>query len=853
MALIVSKFGGTSVSTRDNWDNILKIARQHIDNNLKPIIVCSAISQASNNLEKMVDEALIDKHQDLHGLIINGYEKLAKDLEVERELIAPDLEKLDKWLTGIALLKQAPSQTRAQILSLGELMLTRLGHAFLNKNGVECLWFDAREAIVAIPGLTGEITNYCATKCRSDYDQDLTLKLTNCNEKAIITQGFIGSTPSGETVLLGRGGSDTSAALLAAIVKASACEIWTDVPGIYTANPHQMPHARLLKKLNYDEAQEIASMGAKVIHPLCIPPVRKANIPMMVKHSKMPEHSGTKIFLESDDDAPPIKSVLVKNSISLISIDTISMWQKSGFLADVFAIFKKYQFSVDLVATSEANITISLDAKESNPNRTTLEYLLAELNVFCKARIIEPCSAVSLVGHDIRRVLPQLGPTLELFYNKQVHLMSLASNDLNLTFVVDESQSEKLCHDLHALLIENNPQSFYYSKSWHEEFGDPIKRPTPWWETKREKLLEIAKDSSPCYVYDKQTQDKQADDLQALEAIDEVFYAIKANAHPDILRNLHKKNLGFECVSQQELELILELFPDISKQKVLFTPNFASKAEYEFAISTGCYLTVDSLYPLQEWPEIFKNQDIILRIDPGCGAGHHKFVCTGGNESKFGIALTDVAEARQLTEDNNINVIGLHSHSGSGILSTTLWQETALMLVEVAEHFPNTKYINLGGGIGIAEKPGQHAIDLNALDKTLISVKNNYPKFDFWLEPGRFFVAESGVLLAKVTQCKDKGKVSFVGIETGMNSLLRPALYGAYHNIANLTCLNNKKAGFAHIVGPICESGDTLGYNRMLPETSENDVIIVANSGAYGHCMSSSYNLRPPAQEIFLE
>jgi diaminopimelate decarboxylase/aspartate kinase len=118
------------------------------------------------------------------------------------------------------------------------------------------------------------------------------------------------------------------------------------------------------------------------------------------------------------------------------------------------------------------------------------------------------------------------------------------------------------------------------------------------------------------------------------------------------------------------------------------------------------------------------------------------------------------------------------------------------------------------------------------------------------MEPGRFFVAESGVILAKVTQSKEKGKVHFIGIETGMNSLIRPALYGAYHDIVNLTRLTEEKTGFAHIVGPICESSDTLGYDRLLPDTHENDIILIANAGAYGHCMGSSYNLRPPAEEI---
>ena len=172
------------------------------------------------------------------------------------------------------------------------------------------------------------------------------------------------------------------------------------------------------------------------------------------------------------------------------------------------------------------------------------------------------------------------------------------------------------------------------------------------------------------------------------------------------------------------------------------------------------------------------------------------------------------------------------------------------MLAQESLNFPNAKVINLGGGLGLAEKPGQLPLDINVLNESLLAVKLRYPHLSFWLEPGRFFVAESGIILAKVTQCKEKGKVRFIGVETGMNSLIRPALYGSYHHIVNLSCLNHENTGFAHIVGPICESGDTLGYDRLLPTTQENDIILIANTGAYGHCMSSSYNMRPPAKEI---
>jgi diaminopimelate decarboxylase/aspartate kinase len=337
-----------------------------------------------------------------------------------------------------------------------------------------------------------------------------------------------------------------------------------------------------------------------------------------------------------------------------------------------------------------------------------------------------------------------------------------------------------------------------------------------------------------------------------LKAIDALFYAIKANPYSSILNTLEQQGISFECVSIQELDHGLSLFPHIDRKRILFTPNFAPKIEYEYALSIGCYITIDNLYPLKHWPELFTNREVIVRIDPGSGAGHHKHVCTGGNESKFGITQNDIEKIKKFTKKHHIKVIGLHSHSGSGILTPELWQQTAIMLTTLSTEFPEVQFINLGGGLGIAEKPEQHPLDFTKLDATLLTVKSKYPHLKFWMEPGRYFVAESGVILAKVTQCKEKGKTQFIGIETGMNSLIRPSLYGAYHTIVNLSRLHEEKTELVHIVGPICESGDTLGYNRLVPVSQEGDVFLIANTGAYGYSMSSHYNLRPPAQEIAL-
>jgi len=195
-------------------------------------------------------------------------------------------------------------------------------------------------------------------------------------------------------------------------------------------------------------------------------------------------------------------------------------------------------------------------------------------------------------------------------------------------------------------------------------------------------------------------------------------------------------------------------------------------------------------------------------------------------------------------------VVGLHSHSGSGILDIANWEETADLLCELARRFPDVTAVDVGGGLGVPERADQDEFDLGQLDTALGRIKAGHPHLDFWLEPGRYLVAQAGVLLARVTQLKSKGDTTYVGVATGMNSLIRPALYGAYHEIVNLTRVDDPATVQANIVGPICESGDILGHDRMLPPCLTGDVLLVANAGAYGHAMSSRYTLREPAEEL---
>lgn len=850
----VIKFGGTSVSSKERWLNIKQIVTDHLAQGRKVIIVCSAISKMSRLLDQLITESLAGHHDASLQALQSRYAELADELGVDlQQSLGQDFIRLGQLLNGIHLLQEASSRIRADVLAFGELMLTKLGQAFLARNKINTAWMDVRSALTSSDEIKQhQKKHYLAAVCQAGYDAAFLEQLEQLKTDVVITQGFIASDSNGDTVLLGWGGSDISAAYIASKITADVCEIWTDVPGIYTANPHQIPQARLLKQLDYIEAQEIAAMGAKVLHPSAIPPLSAANIPLRIKYTANPQHHGSLITHESEAQGLRIKSILTKYHITVITIETLSMWRQSGFLAQVFTCFKQHDLSIDLVSTSESCVTVTLDNEGQVADEVRIQALLQDLNTFSQARLIAPCAQVTLVGRHIRSILHCFGPIFEVFESHHIHLLSQSANDLNLSFIVNEDQAQRIARKLHTLLIEHNPESYYYSKSWQEEFATlEIKQP-PWWAQKRDQLLQLAEKKGACYVYAHEQLIHAAQQLTACSVLDNVFFAMKANSNKHVLETFFKQGIGFECVSVGEIELILTLFPDIDRKRILFTPNFAPKAEYIYAFDKGVHVTVDALYPLTHWPDVFKDKSILLRIDPGVGLGHHRYVSTGGNASKFGIPQTELAALAQLTEAHGIRVMGLHAHYGSGILQADLWNQTAQMLTNLLNYFPDVGVINLGGGLGVVERPGQQPLDTQALNASLQPIKKQFPHLQFWIEPGRFLVARAGVILARVTQLKQKSDTQFIGIETGMNSLIRPALYGSYHEIVNLTRLNEGCSIVAHVVGPICESGDTLGFSRYLPPTQEGDIMLIANAGAYGFVMSSHYNLRAPAAEQLL-
>ena len=868
---VVLKFGGTSVSTRERWENIEKIAASYLEKGEHPFIVCSAVSGVSNLLEALLPLAVKGEHAEQLDAIYQKHKVLADALELDlEEYIKPELELIQRVAHGASLTQEVSPRLHAMVMSCGELMSTKLGVAFLSREGGvlhgNVSWEDARDHLRAVSTQEGErnlTRHYLSARCGFEPSKEMQAKIEAKEEKVTITQGFIACDSEGHTVLLGRGGSDTSAAYFASILEASRLEIWTDVPGMFTANPRQVPSARLLKKLSYKEAQELASMGAKVLHPRCLDPVKQGQIPLHIRCTQQPELDGTVVSAQAADVGAQVKAISTKSGIPLISMETLGMWHQVGFLADVFQTFKSHGLSIDQVATSETNVTVSLDPVANALDSKALDALLKSLTQFCHAKRIGPCAAVSLVGQNIRAILHKLGPVLEAFEEHHIYMVSQSSSDLNITFVVAESQAERLVRELHAMLFGDVTQDELIGATWREIFevkkdlGESASdRLTPWWEEQREALLELAAREDArggAYVYSTQKLVQAVDSLGELEHVDRVHYAIKANAHPEIMRLFHDKGVCFECVSPGEVERALEISGDPSR--ILFTPNFAPISEYTFGFEKGVQLTLDNLHPLREHGELFRGQDIFLRLDPGLGRGHHKHVKTAGPQSKFGLSRDELAEAAELAGKFGFTITGLHVHVGSGILkSPETWAENALFLAEQADKFfKDVKVLDLGGGLGVVEKPGDRPLSLALVDEYLGKFKALHgDRFELWLEPGRYCVAEAGVLLAEVTQIKRKGEHAYIGVETGMNSLIRPSLYGAYHHIVNLSRLHEPSAWTADIVGPICESGDVLGYSRRLPVTKEGDVLLIATTGAYGKTMSSLYNLRPSASEFIL-
>jgi len=849
---VVLKFGGTSVATVERWRTILHLAATRRAEGMRVLVVVSALSGVTDALKALCTCAAAEREGALAELV-------ARHRELAAQMQLRDAAGMERWLASLQALAAAaaPGQLiwHAAVQAHGELLSSSIGAAFMSASGLPTEWLDAREALLAreLPFLN-ERARALSAQVQVEPDSIFAAQLAARGE-VFISQGFIARNGNGETVLLGRGGSDTSAAYLGALLRAARVEIWTDVAGMFTADPRQVPGARLLQHLDYDEAQEIATTGAKVLHARCLSPCRRARVPLWVKDTRHPDLDGTVVAPQPAEAAPSVKAISSRRGITLVSMETSGMWQQVGFLADVFTLFKKHGLSVDLIGSAETNVTVSLDPTENLLDSDVIAALAADLAKVCRVKVIAPCAAVTLVGRGMRSMLHRLSGVLAEFGRMRVHLISQSSNNLNLTFVVDEGMLDGLLPRLHELLIRagalRTDDATLFGPSWQALYGTAeTHMRTPWWRDARERLLELAQ-ATPRYIYHLPTICARARALRAMQSIDRVYYAIKANAHPAILRALAQEGLGLECVSPGELDAV-DAIAEARGSPRLFTPNFAPRGDYERALQRCVPVTLDALHPLQHWPDLFAGREIMLRVDLGRGIGHHDKVRTGGATSKFGLPLEQLGAFLDLARTHEVRVTGLHAHLGSGILDASHWPAVCGQLASLADRIGSVRVLNLGGGLGVPSHPGEAELDLAAVDAALGEVKRAYPQYELWLEPGRWLVADAGVLLARVTQTKRKGAIGYLGCDAGMHALIRPALYDAWHEIVNLSRLDAPAEILYQVVGPICESGDVLGADRHLPRSEEGDVLLVAQTGAYGESMSSKYNLRPLAESVVI-
>lgn len=362
---------------------------------------------------------------------------------------------------------------------------------------------------------------------------------------------------------------------------------------------------------------------------------------------------------------------------------------------------------------------------------------------------------------------------------------------------------------------------------------------------------------TPMYVYDQQVIQAQYKRLDAaMQGLNHrLLYACKANSNWHILQTLKDAGAGLDTVSIQEVHLGLKA--GFAPADILFTPNSIGLSEIEEAVELGVKLNIDNISILEAFGSRFGSEvPVMLRINPHILAGGHGHIQTGHIDSKFGISIFQLRHLQRVVEAYNIPVYGLHMHTGSDILDTGVFLTAVDVLLDAARQFPELDVIDLGSGFKVAYREDDPTTNVEDLGQQLATrmhaFEQEYGKpVQVWFEPGKFFVSEAGYLLVQANVVKQTVSTVFVGVDSGLNHLLRPMLYEAYHPVWNLTHPDGQERVYS-VVGYICET-DTLAADRRLPEVRVGDILAIGNAGAYGFAMASNYNLRPRPAEVLIE
>jgi len=370
-------------------------------------------------------------------------------------------------------------------------------------------------------------------------------------------------------------------------------------------------------------------------------------------------------------------------------------------------------------------------------------------------------------------------------------------------------------------------------------------------------LTSLAKDyGTPLYVYDGDKILHQVKQLQdAFSTVNlKIKYATKALSNINILKLMKKAGTGVDAVSIEEVKLCLHA--GFEPHEIMYTPNSVSFDEFQEAVDLGVMINIDNIPMLEHFGTYYGNQvPICIRLNPHILAGGNAKISVGHIDSKFGISILQLKHVLKVVEAYNLNIVGLHVHTGSDILDAEVFLKGAEILFDAAREFRGLKFLDFGGGFKVAYKPGDIATDIQDVGKKVSKAFREFCQeygsdLEIWFEPGKFLVSEAGNLLVKVNVIKSTPASTFVGVDSGLNHLIRPMMYDAYHGVVNISRLEGPERVYT-IVGYICET-DTIAADRKLREVQEGDFLAIKNAGAYGFSMASNYNSRLKPAEVLL-
>ena len=362
---------------------------------------------------------------------------------------------------------------------------------------------------------------------------------------------------------------------------------------------------------------------------------------------------------------------------------------------------------------------------------------------------------------------------------------------------------------------------------------------------------------TPLYVYDAEIIDRQYSRLKQAFSLckTRINFACKALNNVKVMRHLHDLGACLDTVSIQEVWLGLKA--GFTPEEIIYTPNCVSMEEIDLAVKEGVMINIDNISILEQFGLKYGNTvPICIRINPHVMAGGNINISTGHIDSKFGISIYQMRHVDRVVKNTGLNVIGLHMHTGSDIVDVDIFLRAADILFEQAEHFPDLTFIDFGSGFKVPYKPDDHSTDIEELGEKLTARFKEFcseygRELELWFEPGKFLVSQAGTFLVKVNVLKQTTAAMFVGVDSGLNHLIRPMLYNGYHHITNVSNPEGALRLYT-VVGYICET-DTFGWDRKLNEVREGDILAFNNAGAYGMTMASNYNSRFRPAEVLIK